>query len=122
MQEEQVCDHSSTMLRKASFLLDGVQDRDFRVRYSDRYGSNKAFRRMFLYLTLWWIFGVATYIGCVSAVIWTLELHYAFGLSLGVLFSYIVIWAATSYVYVMWEIKRDRRVFEEGMFTEDHNV
>ena len=37
--------------------VDGLQDREFRVRYNDRYESNKAFRRMFLYLTLWWIFG-----------------------------------------------------------------
>ena len=77
---------------------------------------------MFLYLTLWWIFGVLTYIGCVSAVIWTLEFHYAFGLSLGVLFSYIAIWAGTSYVYVKWEIKREHKIFDEGNFKEDRNV
>jgi hypothetical protein len=102
--------------------VDGLQDREFRVRYNDRYESNKAFRRMFLYLTLWWIFGVLTYIGAVSAVIWTLDFHYAFGLSLGVLFAYIATWAATSYLYVKWEIAREHKIFDEDKFKEDHNV
>lgn len=94
--------------------VDGLQDRKFRVRYNDRYENNKAFRRMFLYLTLWWILGVCVYIGAVSAVIWTLEFHIAFGLSLGVLFGYIAVWAGTSALYVKWEIAREHRMFEEG--------
>ncbi|KAH0842963.1 hypothetical protein AYO21_03322 [Fonsecaea monophora] len=94
--------------------VDGLQDREFRVRYNDRYENNKAFRNLFRYLTWWWLLGVCTYIGCVSAVIWTLEFHYAFGLSLGVLFAYIAIWAAVSYVWVRLEIEREHKAFEEG--------
>lgn len=86
--------------------VDGLQDRGFRVRYNARYDSSKAFRRMFVGLTLWWIFGICVYIGCLSAVIWTLEFHYAFGSSLGVLFAYIIIWAAVSYYWVQIEMDR----------------
>jgi hypothetical protein len=93
--------------------VDGLQDREFRVRYNERYENNKAFQRMFRLLTWWWLLGVCVYIGSVSAVIWTLEFHYAFGLSLGVLFSYIAIWAAVSYVWVKWEIEREHRLFDE---------
>jgi hypothetical protein len=93
--------------------VDGLQDREFRVRYNERYENNKAFRNMFRYLTWWWLLGVCVYIGAVSAVIWTLEFHYAFGLSLGVLFSYIAIWAAVSYVWVRIEIEREHRAFEK---------
>ena len=93
--------------------VDGLQDREFRVRYNERYETNKMFRRFFLYLTLWWILGVLIYIGCVSAVIWTLEFHYAFGLSLGILFSYIAIWAAVTAVWVNIEMKREHRKYEE---------
>jgi hypothetical protein len=89
--------------------VDGLQDREFRVRYNARYDSSKPFRRMFVGLTLWWIFGVCVYIGCLSAVIWTLEFHYAFGLSLGILFSYIIIWAAVTYYWVNWEMERERK-------------
>jgi hypothetical protein len=89
--------------------VDGLQDREFRVRYNARYNSSEPFRRMFLGLTLWWIFGVCFYIGCLSAVIWTLEFHYAFGLSLGILFSYILIWAAVSYYWVNLEMERERK-------------
>jgi hypothetical protein len=94
--------------------VDGLQDREFRVRYNERYESNKMFRRFFLYLTWWWILGVCVYIGSVSVVIWTLEFHYAFGLSLGVLFSYIAIWASVSAIWTKIEMKREHRAYEEG--------
>jgi hypothetical protein len=48
--------------------VDGLQDREFRVRYNARYNSSKAFRRMFLVLTFWWISGVFVYLGCLSAI------------------------------------------------------
>lgn len=92
--------------------VDGLQDREFRVRYNERYDSSKQFRRMFTLLTFWWIAGVAVYLGCLSAVIWTLEFHFAFGLSLGVLFGYIVLWAGASYWYVMFDMGRQRKYYE----------
>ena len=92
--------------------VDGLQDREFRVRYNTRYNSSKAFRRMFLWLTLWWIFGVCVYIGCVSAIIWTLEFHYAFGASLGVLFGYIIMWALVSYYWMQYDMGRQRTAYE----------
>jgi hypothetical protein len=92
--------------------VDGLQDREFRVRYNARYDSSKAFRRMFLMLTFWWILGILVYIGCVSAIIWILDFHYAFGSSLGVLFAYIIIWATVSYFYVDVEMERQRKAHE----------
>lgn len=94
--------------------VDGLQDREFRIRYNQRYETSKAFRRMFVMLTLWWELGVATYIGCLSAVIWTLPFHIAFGLSLGLLFGYIATWALGTSLYVNWEMNRQRKRFEEG--------
>jgi hypothetical protein len=92
--------------------VDGLQDRGFRVRFNARYDSSKGFRHMFLGLTLWWFCGVCVYLGCLSAIIWTLEFHYAFGLSLGVLFAYIIIWATVSYFWVQIEIDRERKAYE----------
>lgn len=92
--------------------IDGLQDREFRVGYNARYESNKSFRRLVLWLTLWWISGVVIYLGCLSAVIWSLEFHYAFGLSLGVLFTYIVIWALVSYWWVQIEMEREKKAYE----------
>lgn len=94
--------------------VDGLQDREFRVRYNARYENNKSFRRLFLWLTLWWIAGVAIYLGCLSAIIWNMEFHYAFGASLGILFAYIVIWAIVSYLWVQIEMERERRQYEEA--------
>jgi len=97
--------------------VDGLQDREFRVRYNERYESNKMFRRFFLNLTLWWILGVCVYIGCVSAVIWTLEFHYAFGLTFGILFAYIATWAGVTALWVDYEMKREHKAYEEGRIT-----
>lgn len=96
--------------------VDGLQDREFRVRYNERYQTNKMFRQFFLYLTLWWMLGVCVYIGCASAIIWTLEFHYAFGLTLGVLFAYIACWAGVTFVWVKYEMKREHEAYEKGSF------
>ncbi|PBP25075.1 hypothetical protein BUE80_DR003960 [Diplocarpon rosae] len=104
------------LLSRSKWELDATSwvygDREFRVRYNARYDSSPAFRNMFLYLTYWWIFGVLVYLGCLSAVIWKLSFHYAFGLTLGVLFAYIFIWAISSYYYVMWAMHREKVAWE----------
>lgn len=92
--------------------VDGLQDREFRVRYNERYDTSRSFRRMFIVLTFWWIWGVMVFIGCVSAVIWKLQFHHAFGSSLGVLFAYIVIWAGTSVLYINYDMERQRKAHE----------
>lgn len=94
--------------------VDGLQDREFRTRYNARYKESKGFRRLFVHLTLWWICGVCVYIGCLSAIIWNMEFHYAFGSSLGILFGFIVIWAIVSYLWVQLEMNREREAYERG--------
>lgn len=94
--------------------VDGLQDREFRVRYNQRYETSKPFRRMFVYLTLWWELGVVVYIGCLSALIWLVPFHMAFGASLGLLFGWIASWACGTFVYVNFEMNRQRKAFEKG--------
>jgi uncharacterized membrane protein YccC len=69
---------------------------------------------MFLFLTVWWILGISVYLGCLSAIIWTLEFHFAFGLSLGTLFAYIIVWALTSYFWIQVEMKRQQKAYERS--------
>ncbi|KIW19875.1 hypothetical protein PV08_00450 [Exophiala spinifera] len=92
--------------------VDGLQDREFRVRYNDRYESNEAFRRLFVQLTLWWMLGICIYVGCLSAIVWSVSFHIAFGLSLGVLFAWIAVWAITTFVWVKYEIEREHKAYE----------
>lgn len=92
--------------------VDFLQDREFRIRYNARYNSSKPFRRMLLGLTIWWISGVGVYLGCLSAIVWTLEFHYAFGLSLGVLFAFIILWAIVSCIWLRIEMDRERKAHE----------
>lgn len=89
--------------------VDGLQDREFRVRYNLRYETSSLFRRMILHLTLWWFLGISIYLGSLSAIIWTLDFHIAFGLSLGILFTWILTWAALSYLYFQFDMERQSR-------------
>jgi hypothetical protein len=95
--------------------VDGLQDREFRVRYNERYETNRMFRNFFFNLTIWWMLGVCTYAGAVSAVIWTQPFEVAFGLSFGVLFSYIATWAGVTFFWVKYEMAREHRAYEAGM-------
>lgn len=91
------------------FAVDGWQKRDFRIRYRERYDTSIMFRKMIFELTIWWFAGFIVYIGCLSAVIWNNPFHIAFGLSLGVLFAWIILWAICTYVYVQLALERERQ-------------
>ncbi|KAE9964548.1 hypothetical protein EG328_010356 [Venturia inaequalis] len=94
--------------------VDGWQGRAFRERYKARYENSKMFRNFFFWLQIFWICGASIYIGCLSAVIWTLEFEYAFGVCFGLLFTYLILWAGISYVWMKWELHREKKAFEEG--------
>lgn len=90
------------------FAVDGWQKRDFRRRYRERYDNSIMFRKMIFEITLWWNAGFMIYIGCLSAVIWNNPFHIAFGLSLGLLFSFIILWSICTYIYVQFALERER--------------
>lgn len=86
--------------------VDGLQDREFRARYNLRYETSRPFRCMMFHLTLFWLFGICLYLGCLSAIIWTLPFHLSFGLSFGVLFAWIFTWLILSYRYFQVNVNR----------------
>lgn len=90
--------------------VDGLQDREFRIRYNYRYENSRAFRSMMFILTLWWLLGIIIYLGVLTTIIWTLDFHVAFGLSLGILFSWMFIWAASSYLYFLYRVRKQREL------------
>lgn len=90
------------------FAVDGWQKKDFRRRYRERYESSIMFRKMIFEITVWWCSGFMVYLGCLSAVIWANPFHVAFGLSLGVLFGFIITWAVCTYIYVQLALERER--------------
>lgn len=90
------------------FAVDGWLKKDFRVKYRKRYAVSIMFRKMILEITLWWVAGIMVYIGCLSAVIWRNPFHVAFGLSLGLLFMFIILWAICTYVYIQLALERER--------------
>lgn len=92
--------------------VDGCQGRGFRTRYRARYAESRMFRRMIFQLNMFWIAGVAIYLGCVSAVIWKLPFEFAFGSSLGVLFFWVILWAILTYVWVRVALIREMKWYK----------
>lgn len=91
------------------FAVGGWQKKEFRVRYRQRYDSSIMFQKMIFELTVWWCSGIIVYIGCLSAIIWNTAFEVAFGLSLGLLFSFIISWSIMSYIYIQIALERERK-------------
>ncbi|KAG8167512.1 hypothetical protein KVR01_003201 [Diaporthe batatas] len=91
------------------FAVDGWQKKEFRARYRQRYESSIMFQKMIFELTLWWCSGIIVYIGCLSAIIWNTPFEVAFGLSLGLLFSFIISWSIMTYIYIQVALERERK-------------
>lgn len=89
--------------------VDGCQGREFRRRFRARYQVSASFRRMILHLTLFWIAGCTIYLGCLSAVIWNLQFEFAFGLTLGLLFFWILLWSVLTYIWIHIQMADPRR-------------
>jgi hypothetical protein len=88
--------------------VDNFQGRKFRKRFRQRYEANPKIRAMILHLTLFWIGGICLYLGCIGAIIWNLEFEVAWGLSLGVLFMWILTWAGSTFLWVRTVVEREK--------------
>lgn len=93
--------------------VDAVQGREFRVRYRARYRESPMFRQMIRDLNLFWIGGCTVYLGCVSAVVWNLSFEFAFGVTLGVLFFWVILWAFLTWVWVQLALIREARWYRK---------
>lgn len=91
------------------FAVDGWQKKEFRARYRQRYDTSIMFQKMIFELTVWWCSGIIVYIGCLSAIIWNTAFEVAFGLSLGLLFSFIISWSIMTYIYIQIALERERK-------------
>ncbi|POS68982.1 hypothetical protein DHEL01_v212625 [Diaporthe helianthi] len=91
------------------FAVDGWQKKEFRARYRQRYDTSIMFQKMIFELTVWWCSGIIVYIGCLSAIIWNTPFEVAFGLSLGLLFAFIISWSIMTYIYIQIALERERK-------------
>lgn len=90
--------------------VDNFQGRKFRKRFRQRYEANPKIRTMILHLTLFWIGGICLYLGCIGAIIWSLEFEIAWGLSLGVMFMWILTWAGSTGLWVRTVVEREKDI------------
>ena len=88
--------------------VDNFQGRKFRKRFQQRYDANPKIRAMILHLTLFWIGGICLYLGLIGAIVFNLDFEVAWGLSLGVLFMWILTWAGSTFLWVRRVVEREK--------------
>ncbi len=91
--------------------VDAGQGRPYREELRVRWNASPAFRRLLSDLNLWWIVGGVCFIGLLAGVAWGCEFNVAYGLSLGLLFAWIGVWALATLWWVKRELRREREWF-----------
>lgn len=89
--------------------VDAQQMRRYREELQTRYRASPLFRRLLWDINMWWTVGGVVFIGALAGMTWGLEFDVAYGLSFGLLFVWIGLWALGSW----WWVKRCLRVERE---------
>lgn len=103
--------------------VDAGQMWGFRERLKTRWNASPVFRRLLYVLNLWWMVGGVVFIGALAGMTWGLSFNIAYGLSLGLLFVWIGIWALATWWWVERQLiveldwfakERAKREFEKA--------
>jgi hypothetical protein len=93
--------------------VDAHQKRQYREELRVRYGASRIFREMIWQVNMWWIVGCILFIGGLSGITWGVSFPIAYGVSLALLFVWIVVWSLVT----LWWVKRALQV-ERGLFLQ----
>jgi hypothetical protein len=86
--------------------VDAHQKRPYREELRARYEASRIFRAMIWEVNMWWTVGGVLFIGGLAAITWAVAFPIAYGVSLGLLFVWIIIWS----VVTLWWVKRALRM------------
>jgi len=91
--------------------VDAGQTRRYRRELQARWNASPVFRRLIRDVNMWWIVGGVVFTGALAGITWRLPFEVAYGLSFGVLFLWIGIWALGTWLWVRRELRRERDWF-----------
>jgi hypothetical protein len=91
--------------------VDAGQMRGYREELQARWNASPIFRRLLWDLNMWWMVGGAVFTSALAGITWGLSFEIAYGLSFGVLFLWIGIWALGTWWWVRRELWREREWF-----------
>ena len=91
--------------------VDAGQGRGYREELKERWNTSPVFRRMIWDVNLWWAIGGVIFIGALAGVTWGCDFDTAYGLSFGVLFIWIGVWALVTWLWVKRKLRIEREWF-----------
>jgi hypothetical protein len=98
--------------------VDAGQKRGYRLEFKKRYDESPVFRRMIWDVNIWWTIGGIIFIGALAGMTWGLDFAVAYGLSFGLLWVWIGLWALGTLGLVQRALKMERKWFEKRAATE----
>jgi hypothetical protein len=91
--------------------VDAGQTRRYREELRARWTASPVFRRLIWDINLWWTVGGVVFIAALAGITWGMDFSVAYGLSFGMLFIWIGIWALGSLLWVQRGLRREREWF-----------
>lgn len=91
--------------------VDAGQMREYRSELFARWNASPIFRTLIWEVNLWWTVGGVVFTGALAGITWGCDFNTAYGLSFGVLFIWIGVWAAVTWGWVRWRLKKEREWF-----------
>jgi hypothetical protein len=94
--------------------VDAGQKRAYRKELMARWKASPVFRQIIWDINLWWTTGGVAFIAALAALTWAVEFNIAYGVSFGLLFVWIGIWALCSWIWVARGLRRERNWFHSN--------
>jgi hypothetical protein len=91
--------------------VDAGQGKGYREELKERWNTSPVFRRMIWDVNLWWTIGGVIFIAALAGVTWGCDFDTAYGLSFGVLFIWIGVWALVTWLWVNRNLRVEREWF-----------
>jgi len=89
--------------------VDAGQMRGYREELRARWNASPVFRRLLWDINLWWTVGGIVFTAALAGMTWGLTFNVAYGLSLGLLFVWIGLWALGTWWLVGRGLSRERQ-------------
>ncbi|KAN0106849.1 hypothetical protein V8E51_009725 [Hyaloscypha variabilis] len=102
--------------------VDADQRRGYREELRERWNASPVFRRLLWEVNLWWTVGGGVYTGGLAGITWGCDFNTAYGLSFGVLFIWIGVWAAVTWWWVRRKLRIEREWFSSRTVPIEGNL
>jgi hypothetical protein len=91
--------------------VDAGQGRQYRAELKERWNASPLFRRLIWEVNLWWTLGGVIFIGALAGITWGCEFDLAYGLSFGIMFIWIGLWALVTWIWVKRKLRKEHEWF-----------